>query len=448
MAVDIGTVDYNQAIAAVSNYYQTDPGNVINIINEYNLTPEQLYQTLPTTDNLWNVTYSNSGAVLGTDSVANIQYAGATQAAEAAAAMNSNVATASQASKTLTNVPAQTTIDAQSGNVTMSRGVTSAATGNTFLAVADKIGLGVVGVSIGTKLGAFIDSAIYNAAPDYWDATYPTINPQTWDSIATTSGGKQFIRGLFGISGNESGMYIPEDVFAYYALAMAKEGFFNTGGYTPPPGYIIPSIFNTPIVYSGPNFIIKQWNTNPIIFSATGTGTIVSCGFMCQLPSSALTWMVLSDEPFTLTINGTQVSSSSAQWNGYRYYWLNDVSWYIENTTLAINIVADSTYGNISGSYQTPYVCYFHGEGGDAKEGVTPQPGATYPTIDPNASVADVLAQLKTLYPDLWDKAITESVVQPDGTTKHILMFLCRSLKQITYVIQSQLTSLFHKMTI
>ena len=88
-------------------------------------------------------------------------------------------------------------------------------------------------VSGGVWLGKTVDSALYNANPDYWDSIgMSSLNPETWASI--TNGDDSPFAGLFnlilGIDG-ENGTaqaYMNQDALAYMAYALAQNGWFDT----------------------------------------------------------------------------------------------------------------------------------------------------------------------------------------------------------------------------
>lgn len=56
----------------------------------------------------------------------------------------------------------------------------------------------------------------------------------------------------------------------------------------------------------------------------------------------------------------------------------------------------------------------------DIVPGIKEQPGATIPILPNTTDIADIKDQLKEQYPHLWDNAITNNVINPDGTISTI----------------------------
>ena len=132
--------------------------------------------------------------------------------------------------------------------------------GNTVPIIADKISLAVAGVDIGAKLGMVIDGALYSLNPRWWDETYPYINPQTWDSICTTEGGKVLFRTLFGIPPmSDPNAYISVDALAYTYQLMRDTGFWGDGS-----EHVIPPEQTTGKLYFPGSY------DNPIMISSSG----------------------------------------------------------------------------------------------------------------------------------------------------------------------------------
>ena len=127
------------------------------------------------------------------------------------------------------------------GKITSTTGVVSASTG---LAAAGNFVFGTVipavcAVSAGCALGKTIDSALYNANPEFWDShNMSTLNPETWNEISRalegTPGGFVFDM-LFGTSpeGNTTQAYMDEQQLAYLAWYMQQNRVFDTN-WTPP----------------------------------------------------------------------------------------------------------------------------------------------------------------------------------------------------------------------
>ena len=110
------------------------------------------------------------------------------------------------------------------------------------------IGSGVAAASTGIWLGKTFDSALYNAMPDFWESIgWGSLNPETWGSLTNGldspfAGLLNFILGIDGTNGNAQA-YMSEDMLAYMAYGMYKNGIFGTGEISP--SFSTPSVNDT-----------------------------------------------------------------------------------------------------------------------------------------------------------------------------------------------------------
>ena len=110
------------------------------------------------------------------------------------------------------------------------------------------IGSGVAAVSTGIWLGKTFDSALYNAMPDFWESIgWGSLNPETWGSLTNGldspfAGLLNLILGIDGTNGNAQA-YMSEDMLAYMAYGMYKNGIFGTGEISP--SFSTPSVNDT-----------------------------------------------------------------------------------------------------------------------------------------------------------------------------------------------------------
>lgn len=383
--------------------------------------------------------YNNAGDVLYY--TYNEMAAGA--ANTAATAINSNVG--SVVTSTEISVPATATV-AQSGQVAATSGLMEYSGGMTVGGVIKTVGAGVLAVAAGVRLGAAIDSALYNANPDFWDANgMSTLNPETWDTLVCDYGepATNVFNMFFGIdkTNNEIQPYIDERALAYITQYMASQGVWDSGGRTWDGQQ--PSSWNLaePINPSSEKFI---YDNNEYLFLGTqGVSTIRKIGI--RLHDSAINDVVatsgesgnsiamivtsksnfsgtggdsvLMNPDGTYGGGGTFSSASSYTYDGKTVYYNVSYSNYPNNTL-------HSDYDNFGmRPAQLAWILqYGTFIGGGGVEGITTQDGATTPTgITPQMSIDDVLNALRTQYPDLFDDAIYDDVIQPDGSvTRHI----------------------------
>lgn len=423
---------YSDLLSAVENYYGSGSDEWYRL-SEFGIdSPEsvQILQSLPGVE----VTTANDGTVLGWD-FANAFPDSISPAAE----INSNVQSGTYGSGAFNaNVNGTAVTNPQTGVTTLSSGAKGAL--GTIATVADKIGLAYAGVSLGTKLGKAIDSALYNISPTWWDEHFPYINPETWDSMATTEGGQQFVRGLFGLQNDSSTLYLDERLLAQTYMMLLESGAYSSGEST---------------ATVDPDSSWLNGYPNSLVCGSSLLGTVMRTNgqtvyYECQSPS-----------PYTVLLNNVvahpRIIGYSFARDTYPAYKYRTASGYIPDTwrdaynfntgttlvsgtpyyvssgaganfsdsipeTLSstVNTIAVATYNLriiatilIDGTIVTPGT--LDGVNDDAR-------ASTYidPSLITGTTLDEVLQQLKQYYPQLFDGAVDEIVVQPDGTTKTV----------------------------
>lgn len=312
--------------------------------------------------------------------------------------------------------------DAERGQYYIETGAKSGL-GATLSTIADRVSLGVTAANIGAKLGKAIDETIYNINPDWWDEHYPTINPDTWTSIAGSEGGKNFVRTLFDIHGDNMTSYVSSDMIAqtYQMLrdlgifddhAKLKPGDVHTGDHvhldfiTGTLGELSQSIFGVPLKST---YIGTLWETTTgvvgimsgdvIILTNNTPGIDVSLYDDYTVTTGSYTNYYKIDKNITTT--GTarmwKVFSGKVDLAGSSVTRINDVTNVIANNNQPTAWVGDFipiSMHNIPGATQYP------------------------PTNITGTDLETVLQQLKTTYPQLFTDPIYETVKQPDGSLK------------------------------
>lgn len=321
-------------------------------------------------------------------------------------------------------------------------GATIKGTGSTLATIADKASLAITGVNIGAKLGAAIDSALYNIDPEWWDTHYPAINPETWTSIAGQSEtGKQFVRTLFGINSNGTTAYVDERVLAQTYQMLRDAGAFASGEggsyaeYTgPTAGWPQPDLTTVEHV-SIANVITQESNSILRTISSfnSPTGRPIYFYTMPQSSGSAtLVVRAISDAPFSYTYETyykaehkrdslTQYGSEQSfktYVNQKDVYIATVITIYSSSTSIYTGVPATSTYINDLRQTSTIILDGTVTDYPGGIDGINPR-GTTYPyspTVITGTTLDEVLQQLKTNYPDLFTDAITETTLQDDGT--------------------------------
>lgn len=320
------------------------------------------------------------------------------------------------------------------GKITSTTGVVSASTG---LAAAGNFVFGTVipavcAVSAGCALGKTIDSALYNANPEFWDShNMSTLNPETWNEISRalegTPGGFVFDM-LFGTSpeDNTTQAYMDEQQLAYLAWYMQQNRVFDTD-WTPPSEskeYTVSTRTNitdyalhtnnpaqlssflqklTELGINDKILAVKFSNSNVDQWSypdvRVADEDVVTTKFNVA-STSPVTWgSVAPAIPYTQYSFAIRPTGEISQFpteknNRSLYYCTNDNT--KSSTSEGITVVFSE--GPISGIGQ--------------------QPDATTPDLSTATSVATVLELLKEQFPQLWTNAVTNTVLQPDGALK------------------------------
>lgn len=437
---------YQELLDGVEAYYGSGSDQWVNIAR-YGVNAD----TIPIIEQVpgVSITRSNSGAFLGFDY--DNPFAGI---GDPASIIDSNVQTGAYGQGSFNaQLPATAITNSSTGVTTMESGARAVSTGATLATIADKVSLAVAGVALGTKLGKLIDSALYNADPEWWDEHYPSINPETWDDIATTQGGKNLIRAIFGLQNDDTTMYLDERLLAQTYMMLLANGAYgsglpvNEGDVTPGSNYRFTTQLLNARSYTWPASVpFTYYEGSEFAFSNTSYSVVLVASspvkfFNIRTNNGPLALSL--NGPFTLTTTTKNSRGSVVSWaSGTRTATTSSVSvgsntiqyWYAEasNQGLALDgcnipitgeketgsrtypdlsddLAVILTYGNIVTPSSTP--------------GIEDNPEAhTY--IDPNlitgTTPEQVLEQLKQNYPDLFDNPVYQDIPQPDGTTQRI----------------------------
>lgn len=432
----VGTT-YQQIQQAVADYYGSGSDAWARIYagagGYYSADAAKIIKQVPGV----TVTYSNSGKVLG------YSYANPYQAAgSAASVIDSNVQTGAYGAGSFTNSVPSTVVDNGQGQLVAQSGSRLASTGATVATVVDRLSLAAVGVSLGTKLGKAIDSGIYSLAPDWWDEHYPTINPETWDDIATTQGGRQFIQGLFGLQGDATTMYMDERMLAQTFMLLQQMGAYNTSGSqaTIEDTSFLPSgaVLGQPIPVSTSLINYRMATTNAINEYTSNGGGYFTQWLPQEVPSTGYNVQLLyvSQTHDTITRNisksdGTPAGSStittrSITKNNITYYYSDlDVSGYYPPNDINYTSMGNAYTHSYSGvtAWEIAYAIFNGTITTPGIDGVSDDPRAqTYidPSLITGTTPEQVLQQLKQNYPELFEGSIYQDTPQEDGSVDRI----------------------------
>lgn len=422
-------VDSDAVLRAIANYYSGSNNPIWTKIQLGTATAQEVsyaYSQIPQMQTI----RSAAGSVLGVEYADPVYITVANDVQGIVDSVNSNYpGSASNSFGFDGNIPINTY--GTTGNYTSGGGALTGS-GNVLATVADRVSLAATGASLGCKLGAAIDRALYNLNPNWWDANYPTINPDTWDTIATTKGGKYLINALFGTDGSTMTAYMSSDALAYTYMMLRDLGAFSSGAPVYPEHqttgtYVISSIGSPQAVLTD----VISHITRGLTFSGSASlEQIVS--FINNAPSNAIfkitctkildTWV--GSSPLTIyystnsypsgstinlsnMINGMRLTTSGAGSAGQpiNITQITTESRQFRPFVGSEETSSEYTVSNIGITVQDPI------------PGITKQPDATIPdpSIITGTTLYDVLEQLRTNYPDLFTGSIHTSNLQDDG---------------------------------
>lgn len=310
----------------------------------------------------------------------------------------------------------------------------------------------VAAAGLGISLGKTIDSALYNANPDFWDNHgLSSLNPKTWNSITmdmSDSGWegtlKRGFNAIFGLNTEDktSQMYIDADAAAYLAQYMQENGVFDRGEQTAKN-----SNYNKPQAtqYFNYSFYSQPISlTNAIQYQTAGqyptirrySGGAFGAAYIGTL---YLRGVLVSKEPFQVEIyrknlygaqterttydNASKVLTTNPHNKTgevfYVYMVDGEAISSLEPSTYSGNNVSDSLNSVSSDSLGNDLFMFTYKgtvSGGGGVEGITDQDGATTPDFTGCTTPADYKNALQQQYPELFNNAITQDVAQPDGS--------------------------------
>ena len=364
-----------------------------------------------------------------------------------ASEINSNVA--STAIKT--NIPAEMGVT-ETGKLTLKSGLKSV--GNF---ITKEVAPALVATACGISLGKTFDKALYNVNPDFWDSHgMSSLNPDTWSNI--TSGDDSFLASVFNAvfqidsETNTSQMYIDENALAYMAYYMQTKGVFDVGQSQIISGQTVDKKTFTGNIYKKSTTYKKEFSyfsdrlfTDFMWHVGEQNGMTYGLYKTKPQPFPTIYYLHIPTSIYGVETNSTIITAQADNYNSDITAGFN-----INTGNFSVGTSNDNlstyTYNNKTVYYKirldapvsegiTPFVPYsefdenvfdfakiawlmVYGESIDksAIDGVGTQDGATVPDLSTATSIEDTLAILKALYPQMWENAVEQDVVQPDGS--------------------------------
>lgn len=312
----------------------------------------------------------------------------------------------------------------------------------------------VAAVAAGITLGKTVDKLLYDVNPDFWDEHgMSTLNPDTWgEIIGTNTAGGRVLNAILGTTpDNKTQAYIDQNALAYMALYLKNIGVFDSENTFTNENLdefainsykckFIDNFTLEPVAldyhYTGNrdgnyySLISKQDNVYVCI--SYGTGAYANVYFVSKKPFTINSYYSDSDrsEVRHSQIGHTWIGDINFLWgqtlksdNNYKYayiYGYNILNVLYNNNSYDFDIARGSGLSNNDDAI--PFAALLYGNGIEKTiggvDGIGTQEGAKTPDLSNAETVEDVLNALKSQYPELFDNAVTQDVVQPDGSVQ------------------------------
>ena len=415
---------YEALIETIHHYYgSTQSHGWQQIVENGGFTHENIIDTINKMPN-HHAIQNADGTVRMTIETSSVS--STTNITNTASQINSNAQTGVATSGKVATIeaPAQSTYNATTGKFEATKGL-----GGTTQFITKSVVPAVLATGVGISLGKTIDSALYNANPDFWDSHgMGNLDPSTWASITSDmsdSTGEALLATafnmLFGIDPNTGRVqaYADSTAVAYMALYMQQQGLFDLSGSlsdadiafsTPVTRYKSVSFTKT----QGQNVTVHTYSANysDIEICAYYDGSRHTIMFCSKTPhSDGITQTITSggsSSQLTLAVTTSRVYNSRQM-----YIAKTDISQYTYVTSESFSYSNSQNNNSDKLAYLVLYGTFTGGVYGTGN-----QDNATLPQLSNDMTVADVLSALQTQYPDLFNNAVTNTVAQPDGSTK------------------------------
>ena len=403
---------------AINDYYgggiqSAQYTKVASMLNSGNYTMEEMESVLSQIPE-FNRTYDATGKL--TSVSYNVTTTSSTSSG-AAGAINSNVQNvAKQKFSTVQTI----TKDSQTGKVGISDTVTKYNNGvaGSGKAIASSAVGAVCATGVGIAVAKQIDSALYNANPDFWDShNMASLNPETWGTI--TAGENTLGTTLFNLifdidptTGNPQA-YIDETTFAYMMGYMMEQGVFLSNDTVVEAPDSFPSQIQDylPFIVGGSHFYYMLNGDVVDLFANLPYNVIKHAAFAYWYGTQfRINCAVVVDVGNSYTYDNKTVT--------YNYVGLMQNLHGEEDVLTPYNLVTSSQEQWVGSSYASKYfawLCMYDYISGGI-DGITNEEGGTQfnpGSIDPS-DIAAILAALQAQFPNLWNNRIE---VSPDGDT-------------------------------
>lgn len=363
--------------------------------------------------NSYNALYPTPvNGTLGTAIRVSEKYAADTAASTAAQALNSNSITSAAQVMEL-NIPANAVKTGQ--QVAFQEGATVVKTASKAEVALGHLATGIIGTGIGLKLGVWVDGLLYNANPDFWDShNMSEMDPQTWGDNIIGQGLLQWADYPQApvMVDSDGQVYADENMFALMAKYMAGQDFFNTQASEASQGDLPDSKFFNASglpdpVYLSPNLILCGENHEQSFYTTSGSSAVYTYwdGHATLYTCSKNPYVFVEEGIYNATFNAIQVQAA----DGTEMYVFQITVGILEVNPTAIATDPGADYRD------TAYMILYGDLVEEGREGVHKYDDVPI-GITPSMTLSDILDLLRPQYPDIFDKRLKNSVLQPDGT--------------------------------
>lgn len=415
----LSDLTYTEICQMVAECFNESTEYVMKLNSQWGITPLD-------TEKAFSYIYNQSGALQalynadGTRRMINTVTT-ATKTSELAtianATSNSNLATS--AIGTVTS-PINTSLTT-TGTVALKSGVAKA---GTF--VSQTVSPAIACTAVGLAMGKNVAKLAYNVGGLFFDENeIADLNPENWANCTIDSDitGSRLVNWIMGVDPEtqKTQAYIDENVLAQCATYMANKNFFEGAKVG-----VKEKVDGMP-----------EWlnNVTPFYDTALPIKLTRSTGTQSKIPP--LSSDIREDRGVVFLRGNTiedvrnyfvvQASNTKKDTLPYSFTYNNKTVYHYNKGgsfdykplayTGTANFLGKNTYDSIS-TYDD-YIAWLYVYNSTSIypiEGVTDQEGAKTPTIPAGATVAEVLQALKEQYPELWENAISNDVLQPDGS--------------------------------
>lgn len=436
-------ISYNDFVTAVQNAYSGGSSltwsEVSASLARGGCTTDNYLQYLESFPNAVDVVKNADGTIRAAriNPYASIYNSASWDAASAAGSYNSNLVPATSGGSTsLVSVPGNAVTQAGSTSLSFTQGLAQA--GNF---VMKEVLPAVAAAGVGIKLGKAIDGTIYNIGNALGLHPPESLNPETWNSI--TSGDDSLAARVFNMvfdikPDGTTQAYIDENAFAYLSMYLNNElGIISTQNLEHSSVLDVSPLYQP--IRSSSILKIVGYRDGRLVLDDTITTYGYTKGLVFEWTNGKVYWLFASNnredlvkvhQSYTYYNYNTGAVTSHNEQDGT---WGSIISKVIDNKTVyyksfpsAYSVAAD--YYNTSLGYpQYEYVSpeaianiawtmIYGTPVGNNTEGISNQPDAVLPNTGDWTSPQDTLDSLRRQYPELFQDAVTNDVVQPDGT--------------------------------